>query len=220
MLANRMQAAAAGRRKTLEFYDDAVSTGASITIPAGAPPGAIAILAQVGTNDSSSIPSLVTPAGWTNISGLSDTFSTGGIGGRAAVAVKILDEDDEGDSITGINADHDQKVLVVFVPNFAPSAIVANDSDSQLVRNANPSADTILSGGGNVPLIAMAFGKEGFGLTPDTNNLAGASAEAGGELGIFWSIYNDGDTPQNHNFDVGNPAGADNWCASCYFEIT
>jgi hypothetical protein len=109
----------------------------------------------------------------------------------------------------------------VFVPNFSSAAIVANDEDSDVRWNGNPTADVILSSGGDVPLIAMAFGNEGGGtLTPDTNDLDAQSAFAGGELGIFWSIYNHGETPVDHNFDVGNPGGFVNWCASAYFEIT
>jgi len=212
--------------KQLALFDQAQSTGATITIPANSPENSIAILAQFSVNTgTTTIPTLVTPTGFTNIAGLGDTGSfntspdSGDRGFRAAVSYKILDADDEGDSLTGMDATFDKKVLLVFEGvNFTPTGLTAQDADSEAVWNSNTAADTILSAAGLAPLIAMGFAEQAGGIVSVTTDLA-ASSTAADSLKLYWSIYNQGVSRIDHSFDVG-AVGGTSWCASCYFEIS
>lgn len=224
MLANRMQAAAAGRRKTLEFYADSFSTGATIQIPAGVQDGDVGFLFQLMANLNAD--SDTTPAGWSSVAGMSSSVDVGNDAHRASVKYRILTAALAGTNVTGMNGDEDFKRMVVFRPNFDLDSIVVNDASAQSTLG-NPSAQTITAGSGVPPLLVLSGIWSHDVAEPIYTTQSPSMVEVHDanvpELKVAYAIYNEGQSPVNHTIDMADadpPTGGNgNYLSGGYFEF-
>ncbi len=136
MLHHRLRAAPRVS-KTLAFTNlYATSAASTITIPATAQAGDLAVLYDLARN-SSGTPTLVTPAGWTTLSDL-----TGGTG-AAVLSYKILVAGDPGGTVTGMDGTSaDAKSLVVFRATPTLAGVAVQDLGEQYTTD-NPGAQTL-----------------------------------------------------------------------------
>lgn len=200
---------------TITFVASATSTGASITIPAGAAVGDLAVLFDYGTDATPAVPSAVTPTNWTN------HINTAGVTtARAMMSSRILIAGEPGSSITGMDAvTSDNKVMLVFRGSSVFTAPGASDLAS-VVQNTNPASQTANASGGTAPVIVFGAIAERNNTTPVTWNTESPAFTAevtSNRLRVGYIIYDS--SPSDHTVD-GADNGNENWLASGYFDPT
>lgn len=127
------------------FISTTISTTNTITIPNFTVANDIAFLFDSASNASTTIPTSVTPSGWTSIlsSSVSSTSS-----GRTNVSYKQLVAGDANTSITGMNGGTNRKILIIVrptQPTLSTNSLTFTLSTpgSQATTGANPSNQTI-----------------------------------------------------------------------------
>lgn len=152
MLAKMLLRKAAGM-PTLSFNTSATSTSNTITIPAGAAVGDIAILRDCASTNYS-IPSTVVPSGWTSVSNLTGTSQTGDV--RIIVSYKKLLAGDPGSTITGMNgALYNYKTVIILSPSLPISTIAVAGLD-ETIGDSAPSARNVAAQTLNYVVIGCA----------------------------------------------------------------
>jgi hypothetical protein len=122
--------------KTLAYVDYVASGTDTITIPAAAAAGDLAILYDLARSIASA-PTLVTPSGWTTLSALQQSPVS------AVLSYKILAAGEPGSTITGMNGNiADVKTLVVLRATPALAGVTVTDINEQ-ATTGNPNAQTI-----------------------------------------------------------------------------
>ena len=182
---------------TLTFIDSAIANVSTITIPATAAGGDVAILfdnvADTGT------PTDVVPTGWTGIV----TATLGAI--RLRVSYKILVSGDGGDSIAAMDGDlANDKVMFVFRGNVAITGVTPSIWLSE-VTGGNPSLQTVSASGHAVPLLvlAMAAVTTGTGAFSTASPAFNATVlDLGSNIIAGYKIYNS--SPANHSIDMND----------------
>ena len=172
------------------------STAVTVTIPATAAVGDLAILYDNVQNSSSTIPTSVTPAGWTAVR--SDTVydSSFPISFRCNVSIKILTSGEPGSTVTGMNAQYNDKQILVFRHN----RTINNATVYSLAGEASVSApanQTLTLSAGPTPLVGVAFWGT-YNLTTTRGDSAGIMTEIIGADSYLYGkyvIYNVGSSP-------------------------
>lgn len=181
------------------YVDKAESATSSITIPATARAGDVAVLYDVARS-SSSAPSLVTPPGWANK--INDTITVT----RFAVCIKVLTGDDPGATIAGMSGDaQNEKMIVVFRPNAPISAMVASTFTHEFTNSA-PSPQLIAASGAQPPVIVLG-GVGGTGLASAFSAASpafDAQVTASNNLRVGYKLYNSGAVPANHTIGAND----------------
>ena len=138
---------------TITFQASATSTSQSVTIPATAQAGDVALLLDRATNNSGTYPTLVTPSGWTNLANTMAQYA-GTISLRTAIAYKVLDSGDPGLSITCTNgAGADSKLVLVFRPSQTTGWTVSASTPVTQGTTGNPTAQTIAASAAAAPVL-------------------------------------------------------------------
>jgi hypothetical protein len=104
----------------VNFITSDISTTSTITIPATAAIGDIAIIFDYGYITSTTAPTAVTPTNWTSIASVSNTTSPSQ---RLNVSYKTLVSGDPGSSITGVNTTSMRKIILIYRPTLTPNTI-------------------------------------------------------------------------------------------------
>lgn len=197
----------------LTFVDSAVSTGTTITIPAGAEEGDIAFLADFQVTGSG--PTLVTPTNWTNIVDTASAFSL------LATSYRRLPSGAGGTNVTGMSADGGElisKAMLVFRPNSLASAITPASLNEE-TTGGNPASQSVTASGQAVPLIVL-----GILAAENTTNPAFSTASPAfddtvpsNDLRIGYKIYNS--SPADHTIDMAD-LSTGNFLQSCYVRVS
>lgn len=136
---------------TLSFDTSASSTSSTITIPAGAAVGDIAVLFDYAGSFLTT--STVVPSGWTSVSNLS---SNTGYGTRAIVSFKKLLSGDPGSTITGMNGGFfNDKQILIFSPNSTITTITVAGL-AETIADAAPAAQSVAAQTLNYVVIGCA----------------------------------------------------------------
>lgn len=199
------------------FRASATSTGASITIPAGAQAGDLAILLQQ-SSDATTVAE-VFPSGWLT-TGLTGNFNTGENGTpvtRWNACWKVLVAGDPGASVTGMDGGTaDAKIMVVFSGANGLSAInVLGEVGAS--SNTAPASQTILAASGTAPLVVI--GLAGTNDAVSTFSTASPAFDAqltAGNLRIGYKVYTS--SPSNHSI-AKNDEGQRNRIAGFYVTV-
>jgi hypothetical protein len=202
-----------GQLTDLAHVDDAVSTGATITIPAGALAGDLAVLFDSAANTITGIPALVTPTGWT-----SDETRAAPDLNRWNISHKILTASDPGAVITGMDGNTDRKLMSVFRGSRPITLVTAADVFSD-ETSGNPASQTIDAAAGVAPLIVMGFV---YGISGGDFSSAVPAFDAeydGGQAAVElgYKIYDT--APQDHTIDAAD-TGTQNFLASLYYQLS
>jgi hypothetical protein len=188
----------AGGVSSVTFVNSASSTGSTITIPADAAAGDIAVLYDLAQM-SSGLPTLVTPSGWTNR--VNSTINTT----RSAVATKVLVGGDPGLSITGMDGNSsDKKMIVVFRPD-VPIVTVTASTFSSEVTNGDAALQTVSASGVSPPVIVLGGnGLANLGSASIPFSTASpafdATVVAASNLTIGYKLYSS--APADHSIDI------------------
>lgn len=201
-----------GAVSPVKFVASATSIAGTITIPAGAQPGDVAILFDVALN-ASIVPTDVVPTNWTGI--ITDTDS-GGNPRRVRISYKILAAGEPGASVTGMDDTNDDKVMLVFRGNAPITTVSAEDWAAQ-ATTADPSAQTVNASGQLTPLVV--FGMSFTGTTAAFSTASPAFdatvAASGDDLLVGYKIYNT--APADHTIDMADLTN--NILASGFLEV-
>jgi hypothetical protein len=198
---------------SITFVDSATSTSSTITIPAAAQAGDVAILFDYA-QASSGIPTDIVPTGWTGII----TATSAQL--RSRISYKILAAGEPGTSVTGLDGDVEDKVMLVFRGNIAATAVSAEDWALECT-SANPSSQTVnASTLGTAPLVVLGMAAH----TAATAAFSTASPafdatvlNSDSDIIAGYKIYNSG--PADHSVDM-NDLGSFNALGSGFLELT
>lgn len=173
-------------------------------------------------------PTSVTPADFTNILDFTANVDT-----KMMLSVKIATGAEASAAITGMSfsGGGGNKILAVFRPDALITTASAQDPDSEGAAG-NPSAQTITSGSGAVPLVVLGcYGSYSSGtgaavVNPRTFTVGGSPAKDGEinstvasseDLWLAYKIYNS--SPANVVVDMDDE-GSYNTLGSCYIQVS
>lgn len=201
--------AASSRPYALSFVASATSTSSTITIPASAQAGDVAILYDVAYNFSG-VPTSVTPTGWTAIRSDSGSVS------RQNSSAKVLVAADASASITGMTGTSwVNKTLIVVRPNVPAQSFVAAGANGEITAGT-PTNQSVTASAGSAPLIVVAgytitgsFGTVTFSPTQD------ATITNGTDQQLRYKIYNSAPA----DVTVGMSDAGINWMQSFYLQV-
>jgi hypothetical protein len=200
---------------SVTFVASAGSSGTTITIPADAQAGDVAILFDVAINTTfnATPPTDVVPTNWTGIITSSGTIT------RARISRKILTAGEPGSSVTGMNgSSSDDKVMLVF-RNLSPITSVSAEDWAVEITTGNPASQTVNASGETAPLIVfgMAFIADGTGAFSTQSPAFDATVANGdSDLLVGYKIYES--SPADHTIDM-NDLGNINVLASGFLEV-
>lgn len=147
--------------RKVEFLTSTTSTTNTITIPATAEEGDIAILFDGGAGGTTATAGAGGPTGWTTI--LNQLVNdAGGNSMRCICSYKILSLGEAGTSITGMDAPADGKIMLVFRPNFTIANVTAV-TIGNVVSLADAVLQTITLTSATLPAIGCAHMRAGTG---------------------------------------------------------
>ncbi len=160
-------------------------------------------------------PTQVVPTGFTLIA---DTTASGDT--RHTLSYKIATGSEASTAITGMNYNGGIKLLAVFRADIALSGVSVQDVASQ-GTTGNPAAQTVDSGSGTAPIIALgAFGAYDNSIA---ESMTGATfieendfADSGEESVLGYNIMT---TPTDVTVDMPDE-GSSNTLISCYLELS
>jgi hypothetical protein len=215
----RAAAGGAGGLTSITFVNSAISNAATITVPAAAQTGDVAILFDVAESTTGTPPSDVVPTNWTGIT--TTTFvNSAGNGQRCRISYKILTGGDPGASITGMNGTaRNDKVMLVVRGNVAATAVSAEDW-TLVGEETDPASQTVnASTLGTAPLVV--FGMANARLSTAVFSTASPAfdatvADGTADLLAGYKIYDS--APADHTIDMADLGN--NMLASGFLELT
>lgn len=158
---------------SISFQNSAISTASTITLPAGIIAGDLIVIYDRASNASSTSPTLVVPAGFTN--GYDGPLASATNASRVSLSYKIATGSESSTVITGMNATSMFKAAMVFRGDI-PISLVTPYSFTSIMTDSNPTAQVVTSSAGPAPLIV--FGAYGVGgsaaISPRTMTPAAA----------------------------------------------
>jgi len=179
---------------TFAFRVKATSTADTITIPASAEVGDLAVLLDWMVDFT---PNFTTPAGWTFIG---EDERSGGGGGGARMSMKLLVGGDPGSLITASSGGSVQKkLMLVFSGNHSTIADFSYVGD--FGGGGTTSPQTITSGGGTPDFVIIghsAYNGTGEDFTGSTAFDAEEEGPDSGQLGGYKIVTS---SPVNHTVD-------------------
>lgn len=196
--------------------------------------GDFAVLCDVAVNSSATLPTAVTPTGWSIISSGSGTTSDGD-GVRVVVSRKTLTASDPGTTITGmVGANYARKILAVFRAS-RPIISVSVADNTLSISSGDPGSVAIASddGAGNVLAVGFAVSENtitaaqfswspsetGTTYTDPADATDATGATAGSQTRAHYSFYPRGVTPAGHTIDMPD-LGTINVLAGQYFTLS
>lgn len=194
--------------KTMAIVNYATSSAATITIPATAQAGDLAVLYDLALNIAS-YPTLVTPSGWTTILDLQGNNNASSI-----LSYKILEAGDPGATITGMDGNSaDAKSLAVFRATPSLAGVTVLESAEQYT-SGNPTAQ--------VKTAQSAYPYLVYGVCGGVSGLPSwvAWADATGSHGYQrygWKFFND--SGASCSVDCGD-SGTGTFLKSCILMVT
>jgi hypothetical protein len=159
------------------FLASATSSAATITIPASAAAGDLAVLFD-GAQNSSGTPTTVVPSGFTsigNVNGGTASFLL-----RAICSYRVLGAAEGGTSITGMDGTlSDNKIMLVFRPGSGSFSITASTPNGEATAG-DPATQTVLAAAGTPPLIVFGYYRCSAALSGDSFSPTADSAVTNG----------------------------------------
>lgn len=204
---------------TLSYQTDGTSSTTSVSVPASAAAGDLAVLVNVAWNDSAgTAPSDVSdPTGWTSLANFN--FTPGGaVGVRYRVWAKVLVSGDLGGSITGLlNSSVKYAVMQIFRPATGSVASFAGSAVSHDQGSGDPAQQTIAASGGTPPLIVFGLYTATAAVTPRTSSFtADRESSPATRMYVKSKVYNSAPVDVTIDMpDEGTGNALAGWYISC-----
>jgi hypothetical protein len=200
---------AASSAAAILFFDSAVSTDDTITVPPNIQAGDLLVLADIGQDFGAVTPA--TPTDFTALASFTPSATT-----AMVVSYKEADGSEGSTSIAGIDPVFaNKKALAVFRRSPAATMITPSTVNSE-GTTGNPSSQNVAASGGDAPLVVIAAYYGTGGVDPRTFTPA-----AGGEINpdtilfLKFRIYNS--APQDTTVDMDDEGT--NGLVSCYLQM-
>lgn len=178
----------------------ATSAAATIVCPADIQAGDLLVLSDNAFNFSGS-PTAVIPAGFTSIV---NTVLTGGVGvQRAIISYKIANGSEASATLTGMDADLERKILLVFRGDIAIASASPNVFGAE-GTTGDPVQQNVSASGATSPLVILAsYASVLNAIDPRTFSPA-KDGEVAGDTAFYlaWKIYNS--SPSDVTVDMEN----------------
>lgn len=172
--------------RVVQFVGSNTSGGSTVTAPSDIRPGDVLALSD-RANNSSGIPSTVTPTGWTTPANANFSLTDH----RSMFSYKLADGSEGGTTITGMNGNAgNNKIIAAFRAN-VPITSISAPAFTGAMTDGNPSAIVLSIAALQTPL--LVFGCYGAGTAVDPRSFTPA---ADGEItaSVFfhmkYKIYN------------------------------
>lgn len=187
---------------TMSFVDSAISNAATITIPATAQAGDLAVLFDQAINTAGT-PTEATPTNWTKLSSVAFGIA------RGSNSYKILAEGEPGSIITGMDGNSSEaKVMFVFRGNVPITTVTPESPWHAQGSSADPGGSTVLASGNAVPLVVVGACMSDAGNAEFSTASPAFDAEvedAAGRNNAGYKIYNS--SPADHSIDMADLGG-------------
>jgi hypothetical protein len=189
------------------------SNTSTITIPAGAQAGDLAVMYDFAAGTIST-PVAVTPPGWTLITSNNDVNT------RGSIVYKILTSGDPGADVTGMNGtDINRKVMRVLRGGSPIATATSGGWDQNITVTANsPNPINVAASGGSAPLVVMGFAASRGTINTFSSSPAFGSVNAASATRTGFTNYGSG-TASNHTVSM-TQAGDRNGMAAGYIQIS
>ena len=222
----RSAAGGGGPVLTVAYQANSTSGSPALTIPSSAEAGDFAVLFDFCRNNGGNDPVYILPTGFTEIG----NYPHGRARARLILSYRLLTGNDI--NPTGMNGNHfENKILLVFRPDYTIGNPIIEDLDEADDAVDAPSDQTLTSGSGAVPLIALGvmcnhsaatvanFGTESpaFDRTFRKSVLRSGGG-AYGNMRVGYKIYNTGDDADDHTIG-GVFTNNTEYLATFYFEL-
>lgn len=187
----------------------ATSLASTITFPSGIQAGDLIVL-QDWARNISGVPSTVTPTGFTIVN--DSTTSTV----RGILSYKKATGSESG-SLTGMSGTFGRgKAMAVFRGDVAAATVTSADPDGE-ATSGNPAAQTVTSGSGTPPLVAIGGYSAMAAITARTFSPAkdGEAGTSDDRVYLAWKIYNS--SPADVSVDMADFFV--NILQSCYIQM-
>lgn len=140
------------------FSDTYATLSTTITMPSSIQANDLAVMFDWQCNGTTTVPTAVTPTGWTNI--INSIQSATLSGQRNCISYKKLDGSEGGTSITGMTQGglRGEKKIVVFRPTKAITSVTITSLNGQATTNAPTNQSLVLgSSSSGAPYIGFAW---------------------------------------------------------------
>lgn len=210
---------AGNRPSSLSMVGSSTSQNATtITAPAGILAGDLLVFGDTSFNDSTTVPTYVSPVGFTVVS---DTFGTTGAGGGQAVrntlSYKIANGTESSTAITGMSSGAERMMLYVFRGDH-PITSVISGGVSQEAAEGNPASQNVTASSAAAPLVVLGLYRSQGAVDPRSFSPA-KDGEISPTAGAYlaYKIYNS--APANVAIDMDDE-GNINALISCYLSCS
>jgi hypothetical protein len=204
------------------YFSRTVSSGSTVTVPAGVQKYDIAFLIDAASDSSSSRPqNATTLANWPLINYSTGLTAGGGNYYHSYVNYRILNGTEGGTTVTGINgASVNRKIIAVFRPNAAVKYFASLAQVRGQATQGTPTTQVVDVSGQKLPIIVFAHFWGGLnaasaGMSPSDDIFNGSSdrQKAG------YKLFDFGETPSNVTVSK-NDQGENNVLQSFLFRPT
>jgi hypothetical protein len=201
--------AARNRVTSVSFQASATSLASTITVPADAVGGDLAVLLDIAQTESDPAPAEFVPTGFTKVATTDNRL-------RMVASYSVLTGSPGGTTITGLDSTYEAKILLIFRPNSPINAIVSSTWNAEGAgANINPALQTVVASGQDAPLICFGAAGRSGSTAPayTTNSPALTSLTVGGTARSLRFGYRiDNSSPSDQSVDIG-AGGSGVWVA-------
>lgn len=204
--------------RSIALVGFSVSTGATISWPAGRQVNDLAVLVDMAANTDSSYPSGVTPSGFSAITTADGNSNF--LYGRVRVSRKKLVGGESG-SLTGMNATMNRKILAVWRPNWDWGYGSHIGTQIRVDLETNPPSRSVNIGANQPPIIALGYkGTSNSGSLSISPGPADFESDSGSANAILFAKFmlNAGEAA-TQTFDCGQH-GSNNILGTTLFSLT
>lgn len=190
----------------------------TITVPALAAEGDLAVLFDACSHTSSGLVDDITPSGWTRIARQN---VLNGWEVESVVSYKVLEAADLGATIIGMGYTNQSKVMLIFRPDVPITAITPSTWLTEGQITAQPAQQTAAASGQTAPLLVLghAAGEAGptFSTATPAFDAEVTETSVNYDLRVGYKVYNS--SPADHDIRSSD-AGAANVLMTGYLMVT
>ena len=120
---------------------------------------------------------------------------------RAKIFYKILTGSET--SVTGLNGNNSERwIVLVLRPDATITAVTDNDTSNNQATTGNPTSQTITASGESAPVVLYGHMYASGTVSPRSTSPAMTELTSGATHYSHYYLYNSGDTPADHTYDM------------------